>query len=66
MILDLAVELLYIIVVSLIWAMLVYQVVLTAAGYLYSRRRLKGSAIPAAQLPALSIIVPARDRKSVV
>lgn len=66
MILDLAVELLYIIVVSLIWAMLVYQVVLTAAGYLYSRRRLKGSAIPAAQLPALSIIVPARNEESVI
>ena len=66
MIIDILVELLYIIVVALIWVMLVYQVVLTASGYLYSRRKLKGSAIPDDQLPPLTIIIPARNEERVI
>lgn len=66
MIMDILVELLYIIVVALIWVMLVYQVILTGSGYLYSRRKLKGKSIPDDQLPTVTIIIPARNEERVI
>jgi len=57
MIIDILLEAVYILTVAVIWAMLVYQVILTFAGYLYSRRRRANTHIHAADLPFVSVMI---------
>ncbi|MCX5789697.1 MAG: glycosyltransferase family 2 protein [Elusimicrobia bacterium] len=62
-------ELVFLSSVALIWAMLVYQFVLTMAGYLYSRdaarerRRLDASR---PDLPGVSVLIPAHNEELVI
>lgn len=62
-------ELVFLATVALIWIMLVYQFVLTMAGYLYSRdaarerRRLDASR---PDLPGVSLLIPAHDEELVI
>jgi cellulose synthase/poly-beta-1,6-N-acetylglucosamine synthase-like glycosyltransferase len=66
---GLFVELVFLSTVALIWSMLVYQFVLTMAGYLYSRdaarekRRLDASR---PRLPGVSVLVPAHNEELVI
>ena len=66
---GLFVELIFLSSVALIWTMLVYQFVLTVAGYLYSRsaarekRRLDASR---PDLPAVSVLIPAHNEELVI
>ena len=62
-------ELVFLTTVALIWTMLVYQFVLTMAGYLYSlsaareKRRLDASR---PDLPAVSVLIPAHNEELVI
>jgi cellulose synthase/poly-beta-1,6-N-acetylglucosamine synthase-like glycosyltransferase len=63
------VELIFLASVALIWTMLVYQFVLTMAGYLYSRdsarerRRLDAERL---ELPGVSVLIPAHNEELVI
>jgi cellulose synthase/poly-beta-1,6-N-acetylglucosamine synthase-like glycosyltransferase len=66
---DLLVDLVFLSSVALIWTMLVYQFVLTLAGYLYSRsaaqeKRRLDAARP--QLPGVSVLIPAHNEELVI
>ena len=66
MIIDLVLESIYLVSVAVIWLMLVYQVILTFSGYLYSRRRRAGLNLSPSDLPFVSIMVPARNEEKVI
>lgn len=68
MITELLFEFVYILVVAVIWLMLVYQVILTFGGYLYSRKRvgLGKQLIPTENLPFVSVLIPARNEEKVI
>lgn len=62
-------EILYVVSVILIWFMLVYQFVLTFAGYLYSREsELEKSRLEKMtdELPGLSVVIPAHNEELVI
>jgi cellulose synthase/poly-beta-1,6-N-acetylglucosamine synthase-like glycosyltransferase len=66
---GLFVGLIFLATVALIWTMLVYQFVLTVAGYLYSRsaareKRRLDAARP--DLPAVSVLIPAHNEELVI
>ena len=66
---DLFVELIFLATVALIWTMLVYQFVLTMAGYLYSRtaareKRHLDALRPG--LPGVSVLIPAHNEELVI
>ena len=58
-------EFIYLGVVVVIWSMLVYQGVLTAAGYLYGRRK-HAKLVDHEHFPYVSILVPARNEEKVI
>lgn len=58
-------EVVYLAAVVVIWSALLYQALLTAAGYLYSRRKPARHLDPV-ELPRVSILVPARDEEEVI
>lgn len=66
MMIDILLELAYIIAVALIWMFLVYQVALTFAGYLYSRRKFGLNTVAEDTLPLISVIIPARNEEKVI
>ena len=65
-ILEIVLEAVYLLSVAVIWLMLFYQGILTFAGYLYSRRKLKGEKVKTESLPFVSIIIPARNEARVI
>jgi cellulose synthase/poly-beta-1,6-N-acetylglucosamine synthase-like glycosyltransferase len=69
MISGVPIELLFMLSVFLIWFMLVYQFILTFAGYLYSResaREKHGLDHSHLDLPGISILIPAHDEEIVI
>jgi len=66
MIIDVLLELGYILVVAIIWLMLLYQVVLTFAGYLYSRRKPRAREMRKDNMPLVTILIPARNEENVI
>lgn len=54
--------------VIFIWLMLLYQLVLTLAGFLYRRQtyRKKAAALEPLDLPAVSVLIPARNEEKVI
>src|SRR5258708_22786057 len=69
MIAGIPIDLLFITSVLLIWFMLMYQFVLTFAGYLYSResaRERKQVDRMEIQLPSISIMIPAHNEEIVI
>ena len=66
---DIFIQLLFVGSVFLIWAMLLYQFILTLAGYLYSRaasrekRRLDAVRL---ETPSVSILIPAHNEELVI
>jgi cellulose synthase/poly-beta-1,6-N-acetylglucosamine synthase-like glycosyltransferase len=66
MIIDMVLESVYLVAVAVIWLMLVYQVILTFSGYLYSRRRRAASNLAHTDLPFVSIMIPARNEARVI
>jgi cellulose synthase/poly-beta-1,6-N-acetylglucosamine synthase-like glycosyltransferase len=65
-VLEVILEAVYLLSVAVIWLMLFYQGILTFAGYLYSRKRLKGETVRFEDLPFVSIIIPARNEARVI
>jgi len=62
-------EILFIISVILIWTMLVYQFILTVAGFLYSQESAKEKRLidkMEGELPGVSILVPAHNEELVI
>jgi cellulose synthase/poly-beta-1,6-N-acetylglucosamine synthase-like glycosyltransferase len=66
MIVEIILELSYLIVVAVIWLMLLYQGILTFTGYLYSRQRSKGASVKHGEMPTVSILIPARNEERVI
>ncbi len=65
---DIIFESIYLLSVAIIWLMLVYQVILTFGGYLYSRRKNKASIMAPGfkDWPLVSVIIPARNEEKVI
>jgi cellulose synthase/poly-beta-1,6-N-acetylglucosamine synthase-like glycosyltransferase len=66
MILDTILEFIYVLSVAVIWTMLLYQVILTFAGYLYSRGKKKRHSYDHKDLPLVTILIPARNEEKVI
>ena len=65
---DIIFSSIYILSVAIIWLMLLYQVILTFSGYLYSRRKNKASITDSnfQDWPLVSILIPARNEEKVI
>ena len=62
-------DILFLFCVTIIWAMILYQLVLTLFGYKYRRHAQKELADirkSKLELPAISILIPARDEEVVI
>jgi len=66
MIIDVILEFIYLVAVAVIWAMLVYQGILTFSGYFYSRKRRAGARLRGTELPFVSVLIPARNEEKVI
>ena len=66
MIIDIILESIYLLSVAVIWAMLVYQGILTFSGYFYSRRRRAAVRTNTAGLPFVTVLIPARNEEKVI
>lgn len=69
MISGIPIDIVFMISVALIWFMLMYQFILTAAGYLYSRQAAREKKLLDKQpqeLPSLSVLIPAHNEELVI